>query len=142
MLTKIDTNTNSIMAESFDKFPYQSDYWVKKLTIPMSSIDYIKAPNSAKPGDEAVFEINISQFIYPNNELTAMIRGTVLLRLQNDDGTESVFTAEKIADGKFRAVIPQEKTSELISGHTYTVVVTSSVNEETPSVQTSKLSML
>lgn len=142
MLTKIDTNTNSIMAESFDKFPYQSDYWVKKLTIPMSSIDYIKAPNSAKPGDEAVFEINISQFIYPNNELTAMIRGTVLLRLQNDDGTESVFTAEKIADGKFRAVIPQEKTSELISGRTYTVVVTSSVNEETPSVQTSKLSML
>ncbi|MGP1438361.1 MAG: hypothetical protein ACTTKH_04745 [Treponema sp.] len=142
MLTKIDTNTNSIIAESFSKFPYESNYWSNKLSIPMSTIDYIKAPHSTKPGDEAVFEINISQFMYPNNELTAMIRGTVLLRLQNDDGTESVFNAEKIADGKFKAVIPASRTTELVSGNTYTIVVTSSVNDETPAVQTAKLSIL
>ena len=141
-LTKIDTDTNSIIAESFDKTPQTSSYWVNKLAIPMSVIDYIKAPHSAKPGEEAEFEVTVSQFIYPNNELSPLIKGNVLLRLQNDDGTESVFTAEKIADGKFRASIPANKTAELKSGATYIVVVTSSVNEETPSVATAKLTML
>ena len=142
MLTKIDTDTNSIIAESFDKFPYKSDYWINKLSIPMSLIDYIKAPNNAKPGEVAEFEINVSQFMYPNNETTPLIKGNVLLRLQNEDGSESVFTAEKISDGKFKATIPSDKTAELKSGTTYIVVVTSSVNEETPAVATTKLSML
>ena len=142
MLTNIDTNTNAIVAESFPQFPYKSDYWVNKLSIPMSVIDYIKAPSSAKPGDEAVFEINVSQFIYPNNELSPLIKGTVLLKLQNEDGSESVFTAEKVADGKFKAVIPGERTAMLKSGSTYIVVVTSTVNQETPSVESSRLSLL
>jgi len=142
MFTKIDTDTNAIIAESFDKFPYKSDYWVNKLSIPMSMIDYIKAPHSAKPGEDAEFEITISQFIYPNNELSPLIKGTVMLRLQNEDGSESVFAAEKVADGKFKAKIPSGVTAQLNAGVTYMVVVTSSVNDETPSVSVAKLSML
>jgi len=142
LFTKIDTDTNAIIADSFDKYPFKSDYWVKKLTIPMSTIDYIKAPHSAKVGEAAEFEINVSQFIYPNNELSPLIKGTVMLRLQNEDGSESVFPAEKVADGKFKATIPADVTSGLKQGTTYMVVVTSNVDEETPSVATAKLSML
>jgi len=130
------------MAESFDKFPYKSDYWVNKLSIPMSMIDYIKAPHAAKPGEIAEFEITASQFIYPNDELSPLIKGTVVLRLQNEDGSESVFVADKIGDGKFKATIPAEITAKLNAGTTYMVVVTTSVDEETPSVAVAKLSML
>ena len=142
MLTKIDTDTNAIIADSFDLFPYKSDYWIKKLSIPMSVVDYIKAPPAISPGEEAVFEINISQFMYPNNEMSPLIKGKVELKLQNDDGTESVYATEKLADGKFKAIIPSEKTGELKSGATYVIVVTSSINDETPSVASAKLSML
>lgn len=142
MLTKIDTTTNSIIAESFDKYPYMSDYWTKEFTIPMSTIDYVKAPHSAKQGEPAVFEINVSEFIYPNDNLTPMKEGKVELRLQNEDGSETIFTAEKTADGKFKGIIPAETTANLKSGTAYVVIITSVINDETPAVSTSKLIML
>lgn len=142
MLTKIDTSTNSIIGESFEKYPYMSDYWTKKFTIPMSSIDYIKAPHSAKQGEQASFEINVSEFVYPEDELTPMNEGKVSLRLQNEDGSETVFEAEKIAAGKYKAVIPAEVTGKLKTGTTYIVIITSAINDETPSVATSKLAIL
>lgn len=141
MLTEINTTTNSIIGQSFTKYPYKNDFWTKEFSIPMTSIDYVKTVGTPKAGEDMSFEINISEFIYPDNNLEPLAEGSVVLLLQNEDGSETVYTADRKAAGKFTAVIPASDTAKMKTGIPYTVVITAAAGNETPSVKAVKFSI-
>ncbi|MDX9899385.1 MAG: ABC transporter substrate-binding protein [Spirochaetia bacterium] len=135
VIAKIDTNTNSVTLDAFRDYPYKSDYWPKYFRQQITQIENVKAPTTPTKKVDAVFEISASSFIYPDTAYTPLTnKAKVDIRLQLLDGTEKVYAAKYSKPGLFIATIPVKDLAVLKSGQSYTVVVTSSLSTEAPSV--------
>ena len=135
VISKIDTNTNSVQLDAFRDYPYKSDYWPKYFRQQITQIDNVKAPTTPSKKVDAVFEITASSFVYPDTATTPLDKkAKVELRLQMDDGSEKVYAAKYLKPGSFSATIPAKDLAALKSGKSYTVVIISSLASEAPSV--------
>ncbi|HAE22469.1 MAG TPA: ABC transporter substrate-binding protein, partial [Spirochaetaceae bacterium] len=135
MLTKIDTNTNSIIVEAFREYPYKSDYWPKAFRQEITQIDNVKAPASPSRSADAVFEIAASSYVYPEVDMSPLSdKGKVEIKLQLEGGGEKVYAAKFSKAGVFTATIPAADMAALKPGMPYTVVIMSSLTTEAPSV--------
>jgi len=135
LISKIDTNTNSVQLDAFRDYPYKSDYWPKYFRQQITQIDNVKAPTTPSKKVDAVFEITASSFVYPDTATTPLTnKAKVELRLQMDDGSEKVYAAKYLKPGSFSATIPAKDLAVLKSGKSYTVVIISSLASEAPSV--------
>lgn len=138
VLESIDPVTNSMTIVPFDKYPYKAHEILKRYEVTMTSIDHIKVPTNASVGSDTEFEINVSQFVFPNTEFFPSTEAKVSLSLQLPDGDEKVYTASLKADGIYSVLIPAIDTAKLAAG-SYTVVALSSYGDESPSVKTASL---
>ncbi|QEJ97526.1 ABC transporter substrate-binding protein [Treponema phagedenis] len=144
MLTKIDTTTNSVIADAFRDYPYDSRYWPAQFSQKATAIEHVKLPSAPSADKDAEFEINVSEFVYPEIDYKPLSGGTVEIHLQQTDGTENVYLASKKSDGKFVAAIPAADMAKLQKGIDYTVVVISFIekDKDAPSVTSVKLNLL
>ncbi len=142
MLTKIDTNTNSIIVEAFRDYPYKSDYWPKYFRQEITQIDNVKVPASPSKSADAVFEIAASSYVYPEVDMSPLSdKAKVELKLQLEGGGEKVYAAKFSKAGTFTATIPAADMANLKPGMPYTVVVMSSLANEAPSVVSVSLTL-
>jgi peptide/nickel transport system substrate-binding protein len=135
IMSKVDTNTNSVTLDAVRDYPYKSDYWPKFFRQQITKIDNVKAPTTPSRKVDAVFEISASSFVYPDIATVPLSnKAKVEIRLQLLDGTELVYAAKYSKPGIFTATIPAKDLAALKAGQAYTVVVISSFAAEAPSV--------
>ncbi len=135
IMSKVDTDTNSVTLDAIRDYPYKSDYWPKFFRQQITKIDNVKAPTTPSRKVDAVFEISASSFVYPDTATVPLSsKAKVEIRLQLLDGTEKIYAAKYTKPGFFTATIPAKDLATLKAGQAYTVVVISSFATEAPSV--------
>lgn len=137
-ISNIDVKNNTIVQDAVRKYPYDSWHWYTLFSQKMTRIKAVKEPPYVKKDRDAMYEIDVVQYTYPNTDYTPLIEGTVKIALQHEDGTETKYKAEMIKDGVFRAIIPAEDLAKLIEGLPYTVIITSSIDSEVQSMNISQ----
>jgi len=118
----------------------KSSYWINYFKQEITRIENVRAPANPSLSKDAVFEISVSSFIYPNSDTTPLNnRGKVELRLQLPNGSEKVYNAKFTKNGQFTGTIPASDMATLTAGQSYTVVIMSSIADEAPSVAVADL---
>lgn len=142
MIEKIDTVTNSVIIDAVDKYPYKSNYFPNLFINDMTTINYVKAPAAQSADKDAVYEITVAKYTYPNVEQTPLSDGVVEAKLQLPGGKEQAYTAVRKEAGKYTLTIPAADLAKLEKGVDYTVVIFSSIAKEPPATKSVKLSLL
>jgi peptide/nickel transport system substrate-binding protein len=133
-ISKIDTTANYVELTAFrDGYPYKSDYWPKALKMELSTIDAVKVPVGALRTKDAVVDVTVSSYVYPDIAKTPLAKGKVTATLVLADGTEKVFAAKMVKAGSFQATIPAKELGAMKAG-SYTLVIQSQIAGESPSV--------
>lgn len=138
ILDKIDTVANSMTMVPFDKYPIKANEFIERYATTMTAIDYIKVPTNATAGNDAVFEITVSQCAFPRVDSEPSTAAKVTLNLQLPDGSEKVYEAAHTENGVYTVTVPAADTANLPAG-AYTVVALSSYADESPSVSSATL---
>jgi len=140
IISEVNTSANSITLEANRDYYQKSDYWPNYFKQEITSIENVRVPANPSVSKDAVFEINVSSFIYPNADTTPLNnRGKVELRLQLPNGSEKVYNAKFTKNGQFTGTIPASDMAALTAGQSYTVVIMSSIADEAPSVAVANL---
>lgn len=142
MIEKIDTITNSVICEAVTKYPYKSNHYPNLFINDMTVINYVKSPAAQSADKDAVYEVTVAKYTYPNVEQTPLAEGVVEAKLQLPGGKEKVYPAMKKEPGKYIVTIPAADLAGLEKGVDYTVVIFSSITTEPPSTKAVKLSLL
>jgi peptide/nickel transport system substrate-binding protein len=140
IISEVNTTANSITLDANRDYHQKSDYWPNYFRQEITRIENVRAPANPSRSSDAVFEISVSSFIFPNDDTTPLnSRGKVALRLQLPNGSERVFNAQFSRDGLFTGTIPASEMSALSAGQSYTVVIMSYIVDEAPSVAVTDL---
>ena len=134
MLKKYDSAAQSaeLSAVRDASYPFTTGYWNKALVSTFSRIDNLKIGVYAK-GKATPITINVSSVDYPSNKSVPAAKAAVKVTLVAE-GKEYVYTAKVAKAGVYEATIPAADADKLNSG-AFTVVVESSVGNESPSVE-------
>ena len=141
-IESIDTITNSVIMNAVEKYPYKSNYFPNLFINDMTLINYVKSPAAQSADKDAVYEVTVAKYTYPNVEQTPLSEGVVEAKLQLPGGKEKVYPAVKKEPGKFIVTIPAADLAGLEKGVDYTVVIFSSIAKEPPATRAVKLSLL
>jgi peptide/nickel transport system substrate-binding protein len=140
VISEVNTAANSITLDAFRDYYQKSDYWPNYFRQEITRIENVRAPANPSQSSAAAFEISISSFVYPNADTTPLTnRGKVELRLQLPNGSEKVYNAQFTRNGLFTGTIPASDMATLSAGQSYTVVIMSSLADESPSVAVTDL---
>jgi len=140
IISEVNTEANSITMDANRNYYQKNDYWPNYFRQEITRIENVRVPaNPSKSGD-AVFEISVSSFVYPEADTTPLSdKGKVELRLQLPNGFEKVYNAQFVKNGQFTGTIPASDMATLTAGQSYTVVIISSISNEAPSVAVADL---
>jgi peptide/nickel transport system substrate-binding protein len=140
IISEVNTTANSITLDANRNYYQKSDYWPNYFKQEITRIENVRAPANPSTSRDAVFEISVSSFIYPEADTTPLTnRGKVELRLQLPNGSEKVFNAQFTRNGLFTGTIPASDMANLTAGQSYTVVIISYLADEAPSVAVTDL---
>ncbi|WP_255803853.1 hypothetical protein [Treponema denticola] len=142
MFEKIDPVTSSVVLANFDKYPYKSDYFPNMFRTDLTEIQYVKAPVAPSADKDAVFEVTVSKYAYPEVERVSLDKGKVEGRLQLPSGGEKAYTAKSIGDGKFTITVPASDLAGLEKGVEYIMVVLTSISDEPPAAKSVSFTIL
>ncbi|MCX7656770.1 MAG: hypothetical protein N2Z76_09625 [Treponemataceae bacterium] len=138
-ISKVDYNANYIELSAFRDYPYKSDYFPKLFTTTMTRIDNIKIPANVKRTEDAKIDITVSEVAYPTDTAKAgSNKVTVTLTLVKADNSEIVYNGRFVSNGNFQVTIPAKDLGTLRPG-SYTIVIQSVLNNESPAVQPATL---
>jgi len=140
IISEVNTTANSITMDANRNYYQKSDYWPNYFKQEITRIENVRAPANPSQSSDAVFEISVSSFVYPEADTTPLTnKGKVELRLQLPSGGEKVYNATFTRNGQFTGTIPASDMANLAAGQSYTVVIMSSIANEAPSVAVSDL---
>jgi peptide/nickel transport system substrate-binding protein len=140
VISEVNTTANSITLEANRNYYQKSDYWPNYFKQEITRIENVRTPANPSQSKDAVFEISVSSFVYPEENTSPLTnKGKVELRLQLPNGAEKVYNAQFTKDGQFTGTIPASDMASLTAGQSYTVVIMSYLNDEAPSVAVSDL---
>ncbi|QSI05603.1 ABC transporter substrate-binding protein [Treponema pedis] len=142
MFEKIDTLTNSVILSAVDNYPYKSDYWPMIFRTDLTVIDHIKAPVNPSSDKDAVFEITVSKYAFPEVETTPLDKGTVKGYLQLPSGGEKIYESKAMGGGKFTITVPASDLAGFEKGVEHIMVVLSSIADEPPQAQSVSFTVL
>ncbi|WP_029409413.1 ABC transporter substrate-binding protein [Treponema pedis] len=142
MFEKIDTLTNSVILSAVDNYPYKSDYWPMIFRTDLTVIDHIKAPVNPSSDKDAVFEITVSKYAFPEVETTPLDKGTVKGYLQLPSGGEKIYESKAMSGGKFTITVPASDLAGFEKGVEHIMVVLSSIADEPPQAQSVSFTVL
>jgi len=140
IISEVNTTANSITLEANRNYYFKNDYWPNYFKQQITRIENVRAPANPSRSSDAVFEISVSSFVYPEADTTPLSnKGKVELRLQLPNGSEKVYNAKFTKNGQFTGTIPASDMATLTAGQSYTVVIMSSIADEAPSVAVADL---
>jgi len=140
IVSEVNTTANSITMDANRNYYQKSDYWPNYFKQEITRIENVRAPANPSQSSDAVFEISVSSFVYPEADTTPLTsKGKVELRLQLPNGGEKVYNASFARNGQFTGTIPASDMANLPAGQSYTVVIMSSIADEAPSVAVADL---
>jgi len=140
IVSEVNTTANSVTLEANRNYYYKSDYWPNYFKQEITRIENVRAPANPSKSSDAVFDISVSSFVYPEANTTPLTnKGKVELRLQLPNGGEKVYSAAFARAGQFTGTIPASDMASLAAGQSYTVVIMSSIADEAPSVAVADL---
>ena len=125
----------TLVANRAADYPYAKGYFAKALATSFSRIDDIKVGNYKKGSDLKV-TVTLSEVAFPANTSKALVQGNVNVTLIGDK--ETSFTAKKVKDGTYEALVTAKALDGLKTG-SYTLVVDSALGNESPSVETTNV---
>jgi len=140
IISEVNTRANSITLDANRNYYQKSDYWPRYFRQEITRIENVRAPANPSRSSDAVFEISVSSFVYPEAVTTPLSnKGKVELRLQLPNGSEKVYNARFARNGQFTGTIPASDMANLTGRQSYTVIVMSSIADEAPSVAVAEL---
>jgi peptide/nickel transport system substrate-binding protein len=140
VISEVNTTANSITMDANRNYYQKSDYWPNYFRQEITRIENVRVPANPSRSSDAVFEISVSSFVYPEADTTPLTnKGKVELRLQLPNGSEKVYNAQFARNGQFTGTIPASDMATLTAGQSYTVVIMSSIANEAPSVAVADL---
>jgi len=140
IISEVNTTANSITLEANRNYYFKNDYWPNYFKQQITRIENVRAPANPSRSSNAVFEISVSSFVYPEADTTPLSnKGKVELRLQLPNGSEKIYNAKFTKNGQFTGTIPASDMATLTAGQSYTVVIMSSIADEAPSVAVADL---
>ena len=134
-ISKIDTKANYIELTAFRDYHYEMKYWIDKLSMTMTKIEDVDMPSIAKKNEDLLIDIIVSSYDYPSIDIKEPHAETkVRALLQLPSGGERVYNGVFESD-IYKINISKEDLEALPNG-SYTIVLESSIGEETPSIVT------
>ena len=136
LIDSIDFTGKVAAARAVRTYPYDSWQWHLSFSQKQTIIQSVTAPQAVEKTSDAVYDIKALQCTYPETDYKPLSEGTVTLLLKHEDGSETAYKAQMLNDGLFRAVIPARDIAKLLQGLSYTLMVTSCIADELPSIKT------
>jgi peptide/nickel transport system substrate-binding protein len=138
-ISKIDTTANYIELSAYRKgYPFAKDYWPTHFAVDMTQIENVNIPANAQRTADAVIDISVSQYRYPDNQTKPATKDVKVAMTLISSAGEKVYEAKYEKDGAFKVVIPSVDLGQLQPG-TYTIVVETKLKDEAPSVKPASL---
>lgn len=141
MIEKLDPVSNAMVLARVEKYPYMSDHFPKMFRTELSVIDRVKPPASPSSDKDAVFEISVSKYVFPESDTVPLEKGKVEGRFQLPSG-EKAYPATDLGGGKYTVTVPASDLAGLEKGVDYVMVILSAVNDESPASESVKLTLL
>ena len=138
-LVKVDTSANYAELRAFrdPTYPFTDEYWVKKFSTPVLSIDQMDIPVFNEKGQDIKITLTVTETIYPEDDRMPAAQGAVYLTLITDQG-EQRFKAKKVKAGLYEVVIPGSATKTLEAG-SYTILGNADIPGAIPAVKPENL---
>ncbi len=138
-LNQLDAKTGFAELKAFRNNLYTEEKgkWTGLLTTDYLRIESVETPDLVVAGDDAVFELNVSQVQYPADTATRATSGEVKALLILEDGSTKEFDGEFVGNGTFEVIIPGDDTVELAGD--YTVILTATLDGQFTGTKTVKI---
>ncbi len=138
-LNQLDAKTGFAELKAFrhELYTEEKGKWSKLLKTDYLRIESVETPDLVVAGDDAVFELNVSQIQYPADTASKATKGTVKALLILEDGLTKEFDGEFTGNGTFEIVIPGDDTVELAGN--YTVILTATLDGQFTGTKTVKI---
>ena len=134
-ISKIDTKANYIELTAFRDYAYEMNYWIDKLSTTMSKIEDVDMPSIAEKTEDLSIEIIVSSYDYPSIDIKEPHAETkVRALLQLPTGGERVYNG--VFEGDIYKINISKEDLKVLPNGSYTIVLESSIGDETPSIVT------
>lgn len=142
MFERIEPTTSSVILTGFDRYPYDKEHFPNSFRMDLTTIDSIRAPAAPFAGRDAVFEVNVSKYNYPDGEKKDLDDGKVEGRIYLASGEEKIYHAKVLGRGRFIITVPGYDLTSFEKGIEYEMIVSSSIANEQPSYKSVSFKVL